>query len=80
MGMSGDRLLSLPSATQDILSTLDNAERLFWADLALVMRRGSVSHVRDAAVSLALIRALQASLGRAGKEGPVLATGLLGEF
>ena len=62
MGMSGDRHLSLPSATQDILSTLDNAERLFWADLTLITRRGSVSHVRDAAVSLALIWALQASL------------------
>jgi separase len=63
---------------QDILSTLDDAEKLFWAHLAFVTRRGSVSHVRDAAVSLALIGALQASLGRAGKEGPALAAGLLG--
>lgn len=78
MGMSGDKLLSLSPSTQDILTALDSAERLFWADLALIARRGNVSDVRDAAVSLALIRALQTSLGKAGKEGPVLTARLLG--
>lgn len=78
MGVSGDKLNRLSPSIQDILATLDSAESLFWADLALVARRGNVSRVRDAAVSLAMIRALQSSLGRAGKAGPVLTAALLG--
>jgi len=78
MGMSGDKLLSLVPSMQDIMTTLDKAEKLFWADLELTAHRGKVSHVRDTVVSLALIRALQTSLGKAGKKGPVLAINLLG--
>jgi hypothetical protein len=78
MGMSGHKLLSLVPSMHDILTTLDNAEKLFWADLGLTAKRGKVSHVRDTVVSLALIRALQTSLGKAGKGGPVLAVNLLG--
>lgn len=80
MGMSGDKNFSLSPSTQDILATLAGAERLFWADLAVIARRGKVSRMRDTVVSLAVIRALQSSLGKAGKAGPVLATSLLGEF
>jgi hypothetical protein len=79
MGMSGDKLFSLSPSTQEILTTLDDAEQLFWADLALVARRGKVSRARDATVSLAMIRALQSSLGKASKAGPVLTAGLLGQ-
>jgi separase len=79
MGMSGDKLFSLSPSTQEILTTLDNAEKLFWSDLALVARRGKVSRVRDAAIALAMIRALQSSLGKASKAGPVLTAGLLGK-
>jgi separase len=75
--MSGQKL-SLSPSTQDILTTLDSAEKLFWADLGYTGKRGRVLHVRDAVVSLALIRALQTSLGKAGKEGPILAANLLG--
>jgi separase len=78
MGMSGDKDLSLVPATQDILSTLGDAEKLFWADLALTLRRGTVSHVREASVSLAMIRAFQSSLGKASTDGPLLAVRLLG--
>ncbi|KAH7929994.1 hypothetical protein BV22DRAFT_1001613 [Leucogyrophana mollusca] len=76
MGMSSSKTTALAPAT-DILGALDDAEKLFWADLVLTSRRGNVPHVREAAVSLAMIRALQTSLGRAGKEGPVLAARLL---
>lgn len=79
MGMSGEKLTTSPSSSE-ILTTLNTAERLFWADLALVSRRGTVSHVREAVVSLALIRAFQTSLGKPGKEGPTLAARLLGQF
>ncbi|KAF9233396.1 peptidase family C50-domain-containing protein [Melanogaster broomeanus] len=77
MGMSGGKDLSLVPATQDILSTLGDAEKLFWADLALTWRRGTAPHVREASISLARIRALQCSLGKASKEGPLLAARLL---
>ncbi|KAF7984668.1 hypothetical protein HWV62_12932 [Athelia sp. TMB] len=77
MGMSGEKLSSLSPSTQDLLTTLNDTEGLFWADLALVARRGNVSRVRDATVSLAMIRALQNSLGKAGKAGPVLTAALL---
>lgn len=71
---------SLSAGRQDILSVLGNAEKLFWSDLALVARRGRVFHVRDAAVSLALIRAFQVSLGKTSKDGPIMAAGLLGRY
>lgn len=78
MGMTGECFSTSPT-TKEILNTLNTAEKLFWSDLALVARRGNVSHVREAAISLALIRAFQTSLGKAGKDGPTLAARLLGE-
>ena len=80
MGMTGDKLFSLSPSTEDIVATLDSAEKLFWTDLAAVARHGKVTRVRSAIVSLAVIRALQSSLGRAAKVNPVLTTGLLGAF
>ncbi|CAL1698705.1 unnamed protein product [Somion occarium] len=76
MGMTGGRFASSPT-TQEILGTLNAAEKLFWSDLALVARRGNVSHVRDSVISLALIRAFQTSLGKSGKQGATLAAHLL---
>lgn len=80
MGMTSNRAISLAPSTQDILSDLGHAEELFWADLALTADRGSVPHVREAAVHLALIRAFKTSLGNGGKHGPVLAARLLGKI
>ncbi|KAJ6525608.1 peptidase family C50-domain-containing protein [Mycena capillaripes] len=77
MGMSADKALTLSPSTHDILHTLDHAEQLFWLDFTLFSRRGDVSRVRDAVVSLALIRALQTSLGKSGNQDPVLVAGLL---
>jgi len=80
MGMTSDRVVSSTPSTQDILSDLDHAEEHFWADLALTADRGSVHHVREAAIHLALIKALQTSLGNEGKDGPIVAVRLLGEI
>ncbi|KAJ7097786.1 cysteine peptidase C50 [Mycena belliarum] len=77
MGMSTDKALALSPSTHDILHTLDHAEQLFWLDFTLFSRRGDVSRVRDAVISLALIRALQTSLGKSGNQDPVLVAGLL---
>lgn len=78
MGMSGDKGPSFAPGTQDILGALNGAEKLFWADLALTSRRGAVAHVREASVSLAMIRSLQSSLGKASTNAPLLAARLLG--
>ena len=80
MGMTDDKLFSISPSTEDIVTALDSAEKLFWADLAAVARHGNVTRVRSATVSLAVIRALQSSLGRAAKVGPVLMASLLGAF
>ncbi|KIJ59919.1 hypothetical protein HYDPIDRAFT_32659 [Hydnomerulius pinastri MD-312] len=77
MGMSGDKDLSLVPATQDILNLLGDSENFFWADLALTSRRGAVPHVREASVSLAMIRALQSSLGKTSSDGPLIAARLI---
>ncbi|KAJ7172324.1 cysteine peptidase C50 [Mycena filopes] len=77
MGMSTDKAPALSPSTHDILHTLDHAEQLFWLDFTLFSRRGDVARVRDAVVSLALIRALQTSLGKSGNQDAVLVAGLL---
>ncbi len=77
MGMAKEKPTTSASS-QEILAILDDAEKLFWSDLALVARRGNVFHFRDAAISLALIRAFQTSLGKIGTSGPTLAARLLG--
>lgn len=78
MGMSGGKEPSLAPAIHDILGALHDAEKLFWADLALTSRRGAVPHVREASVSLAMIRALQSSLGKGSGDAALLAARLLG--
>lgn len=77
MGMSTDKVPAPSPSTHDILHTLDHAEQLFWLDFTLFSRRGDVSRVREAVVSLALIRAFQTSLGKSGNQDPVLVAGLL---
>ena len=77
MGMSGDKPLSATPSTKEILMTLGDAEKLFWADLNT--GRGKVPGVRNAALSLALIKALQTSLGKSEKESTVTALNLLGK-
>lgn len=62
MGMSGDKSL-LATSAQVITRVLTEAEKLFHSDLVSSAQRGSVSRVREAACSLALIRSFQSSLG-----------------
>jgi separase len=79
MGLSNDKSVVPSSATQDVLAVLSNAEHLFRADLELLARRGTVSHVREAAVSLVMITALRSSLGVPTSQAPLLAARLLGQ-
>ena len=61
-----------------MLETLSTAEKMFWANLEFVSNCGQVSQVREAAVSLALIRSFQTSLGNSCASGARVAAGLLG--
>ena len=79
MGMSCDKVPTLSPATQEIIGILDKAESLFWAELNTMSNRGSVSQVRDTTVSLARIKAMQTSLGKASENGPMVAAHLLGQ-
>ncbi|KAG8894550.1 hypothetical protein FRB99_001141, partial [Tulasnella sp. 403] len=76
-GMSSGEGVALPTSTREILASLANAEKYFWAGLELSSSRGEVHQVRDAALSLTLIRAFQTSLGKGGKNGAVIAASLL---
>lgn len=78
MGMVSNKPTS--SGGQEVLGILNHAEKLFWSDLAHISRRGNVFDVRDAAISLTLIRAFQASLGGTSGDSPILAARLLGEW
>ncbi|EKM60615.1 uncharacterized protein PHACADRAFT_203784 [Phanerochaete carnosa HHB-10118-sp] len=76
MGMTRDKARAVATG-HDVLAILNNAERLFWSDLGLISRRGAVFDVRDAAISLALIRSFQTSLGGSSADSPVVAARLL---
>jgi len=76
MGISGGASPFSASSTKEILEILADAEKLFWADLNC--GRGRVPSVRNATLSLALIKALQTSLGKSEKESTATALNLLG--
>ena len=80
LGVVGENAPPLSPSVVEILGLLQNAEKLFWSDLTLIARRGHVFQVREAALSLALIRTFQGSLGKNGVDGPVMASCLLGKF
>lgn len=80
LGIVGETSPSLSPSVLEILGLLQNAEKLFWSDLSLIARRGHVFQVREAALSLALIRTFQGSLGKGGADGSVIASRLLGMF
>lgn len=77
MGMTSKREHAISPTAQDLLNILDNAAKLFWANLSLA-GNGSVPDVRSATISLALISAFRTSLGRSGKGESSIAAGLLG--
>ena len=74
--MSGDKSL-LTTSAQVITRVLTEAEKLFHSDLISTAQRGSVSRVREAAGSLALIRSFQSSLGES--DSSLLVANLIGQ-
>ena len=79
MGISSDRVLGTNTIMREILNTLSAAERSLRSDLSLIAHRGNVSSVRDTAISLALISALQSSLGNGSTDVSYLVARLIGE-
>ena len=80
MGMSIDKGSSVSAQVQEVVESLTDAESHFVSALECFGRQGSVVHVRQSALSLALMRAFQTSLGTYDKFNPVLASNLLGEI
>jgi separase len=78
MGMFPTHKVAFALPTQDVLNALEEAEKLFQANLSLTSRNGSVLKLRDAAISLALIKTFQTSLGRPGNSSSVVTAALLG--
>ena len=78
MGASGDKYLFNSTSAQVILRTLTDAGKLFHAVLTSTARCGSVTQVREAASSLALIQSFQSSLGE--NDSSLLVANLLGQF
>lgn len=64
---------------QDCVSVLTQAEEACWIVLSLTARNGSVTQLREAAVSLASILAFQINLGKSLKQAPYVVSALLGE-
>ncbi|KAG6902753.1 hypothetical protein C0995_011901 [Termitomyces sp. Mi166 len=77
MGMTSRTINTPLPATQDIIVTLEAAEKLFWESLVHITRTGRVTDVREAVISLALVQAFQTSLGKSSVCVPNLAAGLL---
>lgn len=62
-GMSSDRLLTSSAAAQEVLGQLTSVVNLLRTDLPLIVRRGTVTHIRETSISLALMETLRSSLG-----------------
>ncbi|KZV89225.1 hypothetical protein EXIGLDRAFT_771939 [Exidia glandulosa HHB12029] len=67
----------LSASTRDILKSFVTAETLLLSTLEMTFERGHVCQVREAAISLASVSALQASLGRKAETAGHVAAGLL---
>jgi separase len=78
MGASRDKYLLNTTSAQVIMRTLTDAGKLFHSVLTSTARRGSVTQVREAASSLALIQSFQSSLG--GNDSSFLVANLLGQL
>jgi separase len=77
MGASEDKYLLTTTSAQLIMRTLTDAGKLFHSVLTSTARCGSVSRVREAASSLALIQSFQSSLGE--DDTSLLVANLLGQ-
>ena len=77
MGASGDKYLLNTTSAQVIIRTLTDAGKLFHSVLTSTARCGSVTQVREAASSLALIQSFRSSLGE--NDCSLLVANLLGQ-
>ncbi|KNZ74935.1 Separin [Termitomyces sp. J132] len=77
MGMTSGITNTPLSAAQDILVTLEAAEKLFWECLVLITKIGRITDVREAGISLALVQAFRTSLGKSNVDVPNLTASLL---
>ncbi|KAF5376561.1 hypothetical protein D9757_008275 [Collybiopsis confluens] len=68
--------VSLPSTSMDFAKKLEHTEGLFWSYLS-ALGQGNVHTIRESAISIAMIKTFQASLGRADIRTPLLTAGLL---
>lgn len=80
MGMTSKLTNTASSATQDILVSLEAAEKFFWQCLVHIARTGKITDVREALVSLALVQAFQTSLNKSNVNAPNITVGLLGKL
>lgn len=80
MGMSCSEGGVTSSLTHDIPSLLEKAAQTYWSELDLISSQGEVPKVRNAAVSLAMIQALQTSLGKSGAAASNILINLLGQY
>ena len=72
-------LLASRQGVTAILSCLADAEKSFQTALEIGIQRSSVYKVREACVSLALVTALQTSLGKEDRVASLATASLLGE-
>ena len=79
MGMLSRNTAQRVPPVGDVLVALDSAEKYFRDSIALTEKSGDVLHLRDAAVSLALVKAFQTSLGKIDDRNAIYATSLLGK-
>ena len=62
----------------DVLNALDSAEKYFQESISLTGKTGDIVQLRNAAVSLTLVKAFQTSLGRLEDHNVIYAASLLG--
>ncbi|KAJ2921923.1 hypothetical protein H1R20_g15170, partial [Candolleomyces eurysporus] len=77
MGMSSKTTIQRMLPINDVLNALDSAEKYFQESIALTGKSGDVLQLRNAAVSLTLVKAFQTSLGRLEDHNAVYASSLL---
>jgi separase len=77
--MHGGDVVTPPTATRELLNALSAAEKFFWLCLELPRSIVGISFVREASISLSLIRAFQTALGAKSKNSATVSASLIGE-
>ncbi|KAF8831565.1 hypothetical protein HHX47_DHR1000449 [Lentinula edodes] len=74
---SNNLSVSVSPTSVDIAKNLEHAEKLFWSYLGALGQKGYAPDIRESAMSIAIIKTFQASLGKFDAKTPLLAAGLL---